>query len=50
MAMTARALGRTHLALTDHSPRRTIAHGLTPERLADQLVEVSALNEELVPF
>lgn len=50
MAMTARALGRTHLALTDHSPRLTIAHGLTPERLADQLVEVSALNEELAPF
>lgn len=50
MAMTARALGRTHLALTDHSPRLTIAHGLTPERLADQLVEVAALNEELAPF
>lgn len=50
MAMTARALGRTHLALTDHSPRLTIAHGLTPERLAEQLIEVAALNEELAPF
>lgn len=50
MALTARALGRTHLALTDHSPRLTIAHGLTPERLAEQLVEVAALNEELAPF
>ncbi len=50
MAMTARALGRTHLALTDHSPRLTIAHGLTPERLAEQLDEVAALNAELAPF
>lgn len=50
MALTAQALGRSHLALTDHSPRLTIAHGLTPERLADQLVEVAALNEELAPF
>ncbi|MEZ5382593.1 MAG: PHP domain-containing protein [Microthrixaceae bacterium] len=50
MAATARALGRTHLALTDHSPRLTVAHGLTPERLADQLEEVAALNAELAPF
>ena len=50
MALTAKALGRTHLALTDHSPRLTIAHGLTPERLADQLKEVAVLNEELAPF
>jgi putative hydrolase len=50
MARTAQALGHEYIVLTDHSPRLTIAHGLSPERLADQLVEVKALNEQLGPF
>jgi putative hydrolase len=36
--------------MTDHSPRLTIAHGLTKERLREQLQEIRALNEKLAPF
>ena len=50
MARTAMALGHEYMVLTDHSPRLTVAHGLSPERLADQLVEVARLNQELAPF
>jgi len=50
MAEAARALGHDYLALTDHSPRLTVAHGLDPERLRRQLEVVAALNEELEPF
>ncbi len=45
MADTARALGHEYLVLTDHSPRLTVARGLTAERLERQLDEVAALNE-----
>jgi putative hydrolase len=37
-------------ALTDHSPRLTVAHGLNPERLRQQLEVVSDLNAEMAPF
>src|SRR3954467_13144109 len=50
MARTAMALGHEYLVLTDHSPRLTIAHGLSPGRLAEQLREIARLNEELAPF
>jgi putative hydrolase len=50
MAEAAIALGHEYIALTDHSPRLTVANGLTPERLERQLDEVAALNEELAPF
>ncbi|MCW2684958.1 MAG: family phosphohydrolase, histidinol phosphatase, partial [Blastococcus sp.] len=50
MAETALALGHEYMALTDHSPRLTVANGLTPERLEKQLDVVAALNEELAPF
>jgi putative hydrolase len=50
MAEAARALGHDYLALTDHSPRLTVAHGLDPERLRRQLEVVAALNDELAPF
>ena len=50
MARTAMALGHDYMVLTDHSPRLTIAHGLNPKRLKEQLVEVEALNVELSPF
>ena len=50
MAEKARDLGHEYLALTDHSPRLTIAHGLTPDRLREQLDVVADLNEELAPF
>ncbi|MDQ1695635.1 MAG: putative hydrolase [Frankiaceae bacterium] len=45
MARTARDLGHDYIALTDHSPRLTVANGLTPERLGEQLRIVRDLNE-----
>jgi putative hydrolase len=50
MAETAIALGREYMVLTDHSPRLTVARGLSPERLEEQLDVVEALNRELAPF
>ena len=50
MARAARDLGHEYIALTDHSPRLTIAHGLSRERLEEQLLVVEALNEDLAPF
>ena len=50
MARTAIALGHEYLVLTDHSPRLTIAHGLSRERLLQQLDEIERLNAELAPF
>jgi len=50
MAEAARAIGHDYIVLTDHSPRLTVANGLSPERLRDQLAVVAALNEELAPF
>ncbi len=47
MAETARALGHEYVVLTDHSPRLTVARGLSPERLRQQLDVVAALNDEL---
>jgi putative hydrolase len=50
MAETARGLGHSYIALTDHSPRLTVANGLSPERLLQQLDVVAELNTELAPF
>jgi len=50
MAETARSLGHAWMVLTDHSPRLTVANGLSPERLRQQLKEVASLNAELAPF
>ena len=50
MAEVARDLGHEYLVLTDHSPRLTVAHGLTAERLEQQLDVVAELNDELAPF
>src|ERR671910_868361 len=50
MATAARDLGHEYLVLTDHSPRLTVANGLSPERLLAQLDEVAELNEVLAPF
>ena len=50
MAEAARDLGHEYLALTDHSPRLTVANGLSPERLLAQLDEIAELNERLAPF
>ena len=50
MARAARDLGHEYMVLTDHSPRLTVAKGLSAERLREQLDVVAALNEELAPF
>jgi putative hydrolase len=50
MAAAARALGHEWIALTDHSPRLTVANGLSADRLERQLDLVAELNSELAPF
>ncbi|MEV6760272.1 PHP domain-containing protein [Streptomyces sp. NPDC051105] len=50
MGRTAAALGHEWAVLTDHSPRLTVAHGLSPERLRDQLAVVAELNASWAPF
>ncbi|AHH98044.1 hypothetical protein KALB_4682 [Kutzneria albida DSM 43870] len=50
MARTARELGHSWVALTDHSPRLTVANGLSADRLRRQVDLVAQLNEELAPF
>jgi putative hydrolase len=50
MAEASRLLGHEWIALTDHSPRLTVANGLSAERLEAQLELVGELNAELAPF
>jgi putative hydrolase len=50
MAATAHDLGHEYVVLTDHSPRLTVANGLSPARLRQQLDVVADVNEQLVPF
>jgi putative hydrolase len=50
MMITARRLGHEYCAITDHSPRLTVARGLTAERLREQLEVVDALNSAMAPF
>jgi len=50
MMQAARDLGHDYIALTDHSPRLTVARGLSAERLREQLEVVRALNEDMAPF
>ncbi|HUW29055.1 MAG TPA: DNA polymerase/3'-5' exonuclease PolX [Sulfuriferula sp.] len=47
MALAAQARGLTYLAITDHSSRLKVAHGLDPLRLRQQLDEIDQLNAEL---
>jgi putative hydrolase len=47
MAMTAIEVGHEYVALTDHSPRLTVANGLSTERLVRQLDVVAAVNSHL---
>jgi putative hydrolase len=50
MAEAAIELGHEYLVITDHSPRLTIANGLSTERLMAELDEIDRLNAELAPF
>ena len=50
MVETARALGHSYLVVTDHSPRLTVANGLSADRLRAQIEQVAELNAELDDF
>ncbi|MET7682401.1 PHP domain-containing protein [Streptomyces sp. NPDC005423] len=50
MGRTAALLGHEWAVLTDHSPRLTVARGLSPERLREQLAVVADLNAGWAPF
>jgi putative hydrolase len=50
MVETAQALGHDYLVITDHSPRLTVANGLSAERLRAQLEDIAELNAELAGF
>lgn len=50
MASTAHELGHSYMAITDHSPRLTVANGLSAERLRKQLAEVRRIAAEMAPF
>jgi putative hydrolase len=50
MVETARELGHEYLVVTDHSPRLTVANGLSAERLRRQVEEIAELNAELTDF
>jgi DNA polymerase (family 10) len=47
MVEGARALGYAYMALTDHSRRVAMAHGLDPARLSRQAKEIDRLNDRL---
>jgi DNA polymerase (family 10) len=47
MAQAAKALGYEYLAITDHSVGRGIAHGLSEERLRQQIEEIGRLNKKI---
>ncbi len=47
MALAAQALGLEYLAITEHSRRLTVAHGLDPIQLAKQCDEIDRINAEL---
>lgn len=50
MAEAAQHIGHDWMVLTDHSPRLTVARGLSTNRLHEQLQRVGELNGELAPF
>jgi putative hydrolase len=49
-AAAARAVGHDWVALTDHSPRLTVARGLSADRLREQLALLEEINADLAPF
>ena len=50
MAAAAQACGYEYMALTDHSRRVAMAHGLDPARVARQIREIDKLNAKLKGF
>ncbi|MET9490129.1 PHP domain-containing protein [Nocardia sp. NPDC006630] len=50
MMGAAKELGHEYCALTDHSPRLTVANGLSPDRLRQQLDVIDELREQFSPM
>lgn len=50
MVLAALELGHEYLAITDHSPRLTVANGLSPARLRAQGEQIQRLNTAVRPF
>ena len=50
MAQAAQDSGLEYLAITEHSKRLTVAHGLDEKRLAEQIEEIDKLNGQLKGF
>lgn len=50
MMLSAAALGYEYQAITDHSPRLKVAHGLSAERLREQVQVVGDLNAAMPGF
>jgi DNA polymerase (family 10) len=50
MAAAARACGYEYMALTDHSRRQTMSHGLDPARVTRQVREIDKLNAKFRSF
>jgi DNA polymerase (family 10) len=47
MAAAAKARGYAYIAITDHSRRATVAHGLDPARLSRQIDQIERINDRL---
>ncbi len=47
MALAAKKRGYEYLAITEHSKRLTVAHGLNKARLAEQIERIDSLNNQL---
>jgi DNA polymerase (family 10) len=47
MALAAKARGLEYFAVTDHSRRLAMAHGLDPRRLEKQIAEIDDVNRDL---
>ena len=50
MAAAAQACGYAYMALTDHSRRQTMSHGLDPAKVARQLREIDKINDTFKGF
>jgi len=50
MALAGVEIGHEYLAITDHSPRLTVANGLSPARLRAQMKRITQMNGVLGPF
>ncbi len=50
MVRAARDAGLDYVAITDHSPGLTVAHGLTPERFQQRRREIDEANRKYAPM